>query len=294
MDLPQWARSELWRRRALFAVALAVGTAACGKAASLIFDVPPRGSGPTAAGPVVAVAVPADDTTRPLIETVRDPDSVIALLPRHASGAIDWDAALERGVIAPRPAMPGTTRRYLEAFSYDVLLPGPDPSFDVVFRHSRHTPLLTCETCHPRLVRPPSRRDTSATGHPETRSCATCHTTVAFPSTACGRCHASLPTDSVSATLGPDLVLARAGDAQAAAQTLPRSRFPHWTHRIRYRCSACHPTPFEMRLGADTLSMAAMEGGRACAACHDGASAFGLLDCSRCHTEPQRAEPPEW
>jgi c(7)-type cytochrome triheme protein len=47
---------------------------------------------------------------------------------------------------------------------------------------------------------------------------------------------------------------------------------------------ACHPKPFEERLGASVMTMAEMQNGKFCGACHDGASAFGLFECNTCHT----------
>jgi c(7)-type cytochrome triheme protein len=61
--------------------------------------------------------------------------------------------------------------------------------------------------------------------------------------------------------------------------------FPHWIHRIRYKCYACHPALFEMKAGANPITMDAIKTGKFCGACHDGKTAWGVgFDtCNRCH-----------
>ena len=63
---------------------------------------------------------------------------------------------------------------------------------------------------------------------------------------------------------------------------IPSAYFPHWVHRIKYKCYACHDDLFPMRLGANP-TMAAMAKGQSCGACHNGKIAFGVDTCQRCH-----------
>jgi c(7)-type cytochrome triheme protein len=67
----------------------------------------------------------------------------------------------------------------------------------------------------------------------------------------------------------------------------PPAVFPHWIHRIRYKCYACHPEPFVMKVGANTMDMASMMAGESCGACHDGNTAWGISfdTCASCHKE---------
>ncbi|MEE9231503.1 MAG: c(7)-type cytochrome triheme domain-containing protein [Acidobacteriota bacterium] len=67
-------------------------------------------------------------------------------------------------------------------------------------------------------------------------------------------------------------------------EVLP-ARFPHWFHRVRFRCTACHPGVFEMKAGAATMTMDAMREGRFCATCHNGRTAWEIAfdNCTRCH-----------
>jgi c(7)-type cytochrome triheme protein len=54
------------------------------------------------------------------------------------------------------------------------------------------------------------------------------------------------------------------------------------------KCADCHSKPklFEMKQGKDKITMAAMNEGKFCGACHDGKKAFsvkGPADCVKCH-----------
>jgi c(7)-type cytochrome triheme protein len=62
--------------------------------------------------------------------------------------------------------------------------------------------------------------------------------------------------------------------------------FPHWTHRVRFKCYACHPEPFEMRAGENDISMDAVRSGSYCGMCHDGNTAFPISfdTCRTCHS----------
>ncbi|MFQ5914319.1 MAG: cytochrome c3 family protein [Nitrospinota bacterium] len=65
----------------------------------------------------------------------------------------------------------------------------------------------------------------------------------------------------------------------------PAAVFPHWIHRIRYKCYTCHPAMFKMKAGADKVSMEAILEGKFCGACHNGKIAWPVTfkTCGRCH-----------
>ncbi|MGE5302545.1 MAG: c(7)-type cytochrome triheme domain-containing protein, partial [Alphaproteobacteria bacterium] len=67
----------------------------------------------------------------------------------------------------------------------------------------------------------------------------------------------------------------------------PAATFPHWFHRIRYKCYACHPTPFEMKAGANKITMDTIQEGKFCGVCHNGKTAWEVSfnTCPRCHAE---------
>lgn len=65
----------------------------------------------------------------------------------------------------------------------------------------------------------------------------------------------------------------------------PPALFPHWIHRIRYKCYACHDAIFKMRQGGNDVTMDAIGEGKYCGACHNGKTAWGVTfeTCNRCH-----------
>lgn len=85
-----------------------------------------------------------------------------------------------------------------------------------------------------------------------------------------------------------DLVFERRGGDEGSSSILP-AIFPHWVHRVRFRCYVCHPRPFEMELGANEITMQKIQKGEFCGACHNGRIAFNVdfQSCSRCHREPE-------
>lgn len=72
---------------------------------------------------------------------------------------------------------------------------------------------------------------------------------------------------------------------RAARMGLPGSFFPHWKHRILYRCSVCHEKIFKMEKGANKMSEDLFKQGKFCGECHNGKEAFkiGFNTCNRCH-----------
>ena len=62
--------------------------------------------------------------------------------------------------------------------------------------------------------------------------------------------------------------------------------FPHWQHRSRFRCYACHPDLFAMQAGAADITMDAIRAGQSCGICHNGKVAFeaGFETCRSCHS----------
>ncbi|RRJ85252.1 c(7)-type cytochrome triheme domain-containing protein [Aestuariirhabdus litorea] len=61
--------------------------------------------------------------------------------------------------------------------------------------------------------------------------------------------------------------------------------YPHWFHRIRFRCKVCHnELGFEMRAGANDVTMAEIIEGQFCGMCHNGQIAWSTEHCDRCHT----------
>lgn len=61
--------------------------------------------------------------------------------------------------------------------------------------------------------------------------------------------------------------------------------FPHWFHRIRFRCKVCHfELGFKMRVGSNDITMDKITEGRYCGLCHNGEIAWAIEKCDLCHS----------
>ena len=61
--------------------------------------------------------------------------------------------------------------------------------------------------------------------------------------------------------------------------------FPHWFHRMRFRCKVCHSElGFKMRAGANEITMADILDGKFCGMCHNDRIAWGPVNCDLCHS----------
>ncbi len=78
-----------------------------------------------------------------------------------------------------------------------------------------------------------------------------------------------------------DVVLNR----RAEKEGVPPVIFPHWFHRIRFRCKVCHSElGFEMRAGANDVTMVEIIEGKFCGMCHNNEIAWGPENCELCHS----------
>ena len=73
---------------------------------------------------------------------------------------------------------------------------------------------------------------------------------------------------------------------ESAEGETPPAVFPHWSHRIRYKCYVCHPGVFKMQANAEAITMDAIMNGKFCGVCHNGTIAWPVTfdTCNRCHT----------
>ena len=93
----------------------------------------------------------------------------------------------------------------------------------------------------------------------------------------CGGTLAVLP---VRAEYG-DVVINNHSDAAGMRPAV----FPHWFHRIRYRCKVCHADlGFEFKAGGNDITMLKIIDGQYCGACHNGQVAWSIENCDLCHS----------
>jgi c(7)-type cytochrome triheme protein len=286
---------RIWQLRILLTVA-ALALAGCVQAARVFLDLPEAAAdqqnAELAQELIRQLTEGPPPPPPPPIESVMDPDSVLAMLPADASGGIDWVEAQRAGVIRPRSGERDAGLDTLVGFSYDIYL-SSEGGPEAFFPHSTHRSVLGCESCHPRVY-----RGGGGVGEAhEERSCGYCHGPVAFPIQSCERCHADA-TDLPEARR--DKVLCQVVQMERdSANTggafegfdlrgdYPPAQFPHGKHRLRYQCRACHESPFPMVRGATVLARDDAHAEAGCGRCHDGVTAFGtgLDDCNQCHIE---------
>ena len=61
--------------------------------------------------------------------------------------------------------------------------------------------------------------------------------------------------------------------------------FPHWFHRIRFKCKVCHgDLGFKFKAGGNNINMLKIIDGEYCGACHDGDIAWSVENCDLCHS----------
>jgi len=89
--------------------------------------------------------------------------------------------------------------------------------------------------------------------------------------------------------MAPSLAHAEYGDVvlnnRAEKSGMRPVIFPHWFHRIRFKCKVCHTeVGFEMRAGANDILMADIIDGKLCGKCHNNKIAWGPQNCHLCHS----------
>lgn len=78
-----------------------------------------------------------------------------------------------------------------------------------------------------------------------------------------------------------DVVINRASEREGVRPVV----FPHWFHRIRFKCAVCHTElGFRMRAGGNEMKMADIVAGKYCGACHNERIAWGPDRCHLCHS----------
>ena len=78
-----------------------------------------------------------------------------------------------------------------------------------------------------------------------------------------------------------DVVINKRSDQEGMRPVI----FPHWFHRIRFRCKVCHhELGFKMRAGANDVLMTDIIDGKFCGMCHNNDVAWGPDRCDLCHS----------
>ena len=98
----------------------------------------------------------------------------------------------------------------------------------------------------------------------------------------------SMPSHS-SAEYG-DIILNKKAESMRKAG-VNDVMFPHWFHRIRFKCKVCHEDIFIIKAGANDIDMNKIIDGEKCGKCHNGVVAWEPAYCDRCHSWEPGWEP---
>lgn len=143
-------------------------------------------------GAAASKEVTAPESVLP-VERAKSWSEAAELLPQDRYGNVNWAEALRAGTIKPQPGVdPETVEQ--PVLPIEVLrVPAAGEMFKVVFPHEPHTALLACPSCHPALFQMQAgATPMSMAGINAGTLCGVCHGKVAFPTTACGRCHPAM------------------------------------------------------------------------------------------------------
>lgn len=124
---------------------------------------------------------------------------ILDSLPRDEDNKVDWERAVDEGLIAPSASIDHSDVDE-ELLDLRVVIKFDDMLIkDVVFSHEIHTFWLSCESCHPKIFIPEVAANRMTMNEiRDGKYCGVCHGAVAFPTDVinapnfranCLRCH---------------------------------------------------------------------------------------------------------
>lgn len=132
------------------------------------------------------------------------------------------------------------------------------------FSHKKHIGKRQCGSCHPQLYKIGQSNITGMAAMEEGKSCGACHNgRDTFSIQKCSRCHPTRELKIAVKETGPVV-------------------FSHKKHTAVSRCENCHTKLYPVK-GRTKVTMADMQKGKSCGACHNGTAAFALQKCTGCH-----------
>lgn len=145
----------------------------------------------------------------------------------------------------------------------------PFNAFNARFSHLVHLKVFKCNDCHGAIYVGGSANTRFTMSDMEKgESCGACHDSkTAFAVTGnCDKCHLDIPAD-----------------VSFSIKNAGKVSFSHSRHRSMFACNDCHNSIFATGSASKRFTMADMEKGKSCGACHDAKTAFGVTECSKCH-----------
>lgn len=112
-------------------------------------------------------------------------------LPRDQKGRIDWQLAVDQGVIQPLGKI-SKHEKEMPILDLDIVYKREQGTkYGVVFAHKTHTYYFNCDFCHDDFTFKGEKESANLSMGEirEGKSCGRCHGKVAFPLNYCDRCH---------------------------------------------------------------------------------------------------------
>ncbi len=103
--------------------------------------------------------------------------------------------------------------------------------------------------------------------------------------TASAKVATTVPVEKKVELVYGDIVMAETAEGMKEGE-VEAVVFPHWFHRIRFRCKVCHEDTFKTDKGTNKIDMDSISAGESCGICHDGTVAWDALECESCHFYP--------
>jgi len=149
----------------------------------------------------------------------------------------------------------------------------PKGASEAVFSHEFHLSQLggKCKSCHNGKVITGRDKNVTMAAMEKGKTCGACHNgKKAFSVTEnCGTCHRGMKPREIA----------------FKSKGITDAVFSHKFHLdLEYKCNNCHTKIFPYKAGAKHHTMAEMEQGKSCGACHNGKDAATVAgNCDRCH-----------
>ena len=146
----------------------------------------------------------------------------------------------------------------------------PKGATEAVFSHDLHLAKTgdKCKSCHNGKIITGRQKNVTMAQMEKGATCGACHNgkNVFTVAGNCDKCHKGMkPRDIVFKNDGGEV------------------KFSHDVHLGMYKCADCHTKVFPYKAGVKKATMAEMEKGASCGACH-GKDAFSVSgDCDKCH-----------
>lgn len=137
------------------------------------------------------------DPSNPALDLLQQPEEALSVLPGTTGGnRVDWVAAVQQGLIAPRHSLDATGNQEIRKTT--IIMRNTLGFLPVTFPHEGHSLWMSCEMCHDSIFIPEvNANDITMVKILDGEYCGVCHGAVSFPLSECNRCHAARRLDDL-------------------------------------------------------------------------------------------------